>query len=283
MARNPSVITKSNSAITDAARGSFQKDPMWRPGTKFILDFCDEFGANPNSAGVLATGSKVYDLGLTPAEAVVNTPGFTSLADHAGITTAGGVLQTITLGAAGDFDIPVDREFLFLFWAKQTAAGAANTPMMYLGPPGSTNGNNSQVYVTLGAGGNTIGIQVGTGSSIRNQSFAADVAAGAPTQLGLSYRPADGQIRRVQNGVMSNPATLGGLNLLDGSAMVFQLTSRFIGTHYRIQLIDMTEAVATETAWGYAADEILDATAHAAKDYLFCTGALPEAPRTAFA
>lgn len=285
MDRLPTTLTKSAVTLTNTNVPISGRHPLWRPGTKFILDFSDNLGAISLADGGIPTGSTVNDLGLTPSVGTFNTTAFSfNAAKKALVSSSGSTAQRMRLGSAGQFAIPVDHEFLFIIWLNQTAAAAApNSPICYLGPEAPTNGSACQVFVSTGSGGNTIAIQTGTGTSVRSQSFAADAAAGAATQLALRYDPTVGVIQSYINGNSngtSNP--LGALDLPDGSAMYFDITARFNGLIYCVQLVDLTEAAATEALWGYTADQILDGTDHVLADYQFGTGALAAAPRPAY-
>lgn len=54
-------------------------------------------------------------------------------------------------------------------------------------------------------------------------------------------------------------------------------------TLYRFGMVDIDASIAAETAYGYAAADILTAAQHVAADYQFGTGTLAGAPKTAFA
>ncbi len=281
MARTPSILEKSQSSLT-IGRSLAAKHPLWRPGTKTLVDFCDTYGANPLPDGAIPAISVLYDLLESPNSLVVGATGLSNAAGKAGIVSTG-VAATIKIGDNGVCVIPPTHAFLFSVWLKQPASGFNSTaymPVAYVGPALSINGNTCQIYMTSGADGKTYGMQVGTGSSVRNQSFASGAAEDAPTLLSLYYDPATGRMEIYKNGVFVSGATLGALNLLGGAAMAPRFDTSFIGTFYGLSLIDITEALATEAAWGETSPTIAE---HLLAEYQFGMGTLTGAPRIAYA
>jgi hypothetical protein len=279
MSRTTSVVTKSEATLTES-RLSIYKHPLWRPGTKFILDFSDEYGAINLPNGAVTVGDTVQDLALTPKVGTFSSTAFSYVTANKAISTAAGLTsQRLRLGAAGDFGIPTGNEFLFLMWLHQTGTASANVPICYLGPSEPTTGNACQIFVSTGSGGNTPTLQVGTGSGVRSQSLSAGALDSAPTQIGLRFRPSDGLIQRYINGASGGSATGGALTLQDGSAMFFDITARFNGRIYCAQLVDITASEAAEIALGRTP---LTVAQHVAADYQFGLGTLAGSPRPAY-
>lgn len=281
MARYPSIVTKSQAALT-VDRPILGKHPLWRPGCKFFVDFCDTFGANPLADGAITTGATMTDLLHTPNTLTISSTVLSNAAGKAGVVSAGGA-GTISIGGAGDCDIPVTHAFLWNFWLKHPASGfngSAFVPLAYIASGSPSNGNAAQMFIDSGSNGQTFRMQVGTGAAVRNLQLASAAAAGAPTLMSLYYDPATGTQTIYKNGVAVNNAVHGALNLLDGSAMTARIDTRFIGTLYGTSLFDITEALETEADQGITSLTILQ---HLEAEYAFGIGTLTGSPRVAYA
>lgn len=256
-------------------------DPMIRPGTKMLFDFTDQFGTNPYADGAIATASTFQDLKDTPVVATVSTTGLSNAAGKTGLVsngTAGG----ITFGTAGQCAVPVGNELLVTMSLKQSAANGTYRALAWCGPAGATTGNACQWFIDMGADGRTPRLQIGTGASVHNATQ-AQLVDEAVTHIALYFNPSTGAFRTYRDGALVSTASVGAMNIQDGSTQLVYFDTRFIGTLYRFAVHDLTQSIADETALaGMPAASILNADAHALREVQFATNALALAPRVPF-
>lgn len=290
----PSVLRRSPTELTAEGYRAY-KDPMMRPGCRLLVDYTDQWGANPYPEGPIAPGARFEDLHDVPVAGTVtvsaaSTARWNNRAGRAGLvrTVADGG-AAITYGAPGELAIPVNHEILFGFWISMPEVGfnaSAHQELMFFGPAaGSNKGNGAActIYASMGGDGKTPTIQMGTpdGTAPLWIQSSAGAATGKVLHMAARYRPVDGMLTLYVNGaVVFNAALAGGPSNMQSSAThQFVVKGRFVGAIFRHYLFDLTEAVATETAWGLDPSDILDAGNHVIAEHNYVAGLNPAAPR----
>lgn len=277
-----SLLLRSPLIVGDAARPAFVKDPLVRPGTKFLYDFTDP-RCHPNgeiTAGAIPTGAVFNDL-ASGVDAVAPASFGSVLSSGAiQVNTAGSALFAI--GSAGQFDMN-GKEFVALLWLKlpTTYTTSSFRPLFYLGPDDVV--NNAQFrFDTDSTGGLLPRALVATGSASKGASVASALTVETVTQLALHYKPGE-RVDLYRNGALSTSVTNSVPSTLASAASaVARFSNRILGTFYRLGLVDITASIEAEQDMGFSADKILTAAQYIARDYAFCTDALAAAPKTAF-
>jgi len=270
----------------NVARQRAVNDPRIRPGTKFLYDFCNPF-CHP--------GRKI-----TPGAAPIGTA-FTSLtkdrvlaqlAGAAWTINADGSLQLpgngasfLNIGAVGAYDMaPAEYEYVACVWFKPHPTDYVTAPYTPLLQLSSGNANFAQALIDMGNDGlkprGAIGVN---GTSSTGVGLANDIVPGNVMQLAVHYKT--GLFEFYANGALAGSGSGGSVpNDLQSAANAFyRLMGGLKGSAYRMFHTDIAGSITTEKAWGLADDKILTAAQYIARDYAFCTGTLPNTPKTPFA
>jgi len=277
-----SLILRSPAIATNADRPKFTRDPMVRPGTKFLYDWsrgrCHPSGAI--AAGVIAGGAEMFDLGHDDITAATAATGFTAEA-------AGGLINTsesgdyIAIGAAGQFDMaPAEYEYVLTAWIKLPASGHTTSNFMpLLGLSSDNTAANAQVWIDMGLAGRRPRCAIGS-SYIYGAT--SDISLGAVYQLGIHYRPAESLLDFYMNGALVQGST-GPASVASAAAAQFRVTALVKKTLYRVSLTDITASLAAEEAQGFPANARLSGPQHILREYQFCTNQIGAAPKAIFA
>lgn len=283
-----SLLFRSPADVT-ASRPALQRDPMIRPGTKYLFDFTDP-RCHPGGVitpGVASIGTTFTSLDKVPVPAVVQAANaITVNADGSLAVTLG---RSLLIGADKQFDMSAaEYERLMWMWLKLPAVGYGTSAYMGIAGLTPSNNNRAQGIIDLGPAGLRPRFNIGTldGASSIGPQAAADITPGQIYQLGTRFDPG-ARLDLFLNGALSGstptmqtdvytPTGSEALQMAVGSTQ-----AKF--TLYRIGMSDLDTSVATETGYGYAAADILTAAQFFAADYAFCTGALAGAPKTPFA
>lgn len=281
-----SLLFRSPADVT-ASRPALQRDPMIRPGTKFLFDLTDP-RCHPGGVitpGVAAIGSTFTSLDKVPVTAVVQTAGTVTVNADGSLKLNGN--RCLYVGTNKQFDMsPAEFEFLLWLWFKVPATGYSTANYYSILGMTPTNNNKAQAIFDLGAGGLTPRFNIGTtdGTSSIGPQLPAPITPGQIYQLGARFDPGN-RVDIFSNGVLRGSQTTTQTDLYppaSGEALQMALGMSGEYTVYRLGMSDLDTSVATETGYGYAAADILTAAQFYAADYAFGTGALAGAPKTAF-
>ena len=277
-----SLILRSPAIATYTARPKFARDPMIRPGTKFLYDWsrghCHPSGSIV--AGTIGVGSEMLDLGHDGITAAVSGGVTFEVAAGGGLVNASSVLDYIAIGAAGQFDMaPAEYEYVLTAWIKLPASGyTTNNYFQLLGLSSDNTAANAQVWIDMGAGGLRPRCAVG------NYIYGAqsDITPGAVYQLAVHYQPGAGRLDFYINGARVHGATAPA-SVVSASAAQFRISGLVKKTIYRVSLTDITASLVAEEAQGFAANARLTGPQHILREYQFCTGQIAAAPKAEFA
>ncbi len=293
-----SLLIKSPSA-TNAARPPLVRDPLIRAGTKLLFDFTDP-RCHPDGVitpGVVAVGTVFRSLDEVPVSAVVQGNGGTITVNANGsleFSGGGGGASGFVIGGPRQFDMtPAEYERLMTIWFKLPEVGYATGAYMTL--VGLTPTNNNRSHGTIDMGVNGLNPRFGIGNAVTGDTtngggptaiYAGDISRNVVHQLTGRFDPGQvielfdngGAVRR------TTATTQTDLNALGASdSLLLRVPNVVKMTLYRFGMVDIDASIAAETAYGYAAADILTAAQHVAADYQFGTGTLAGAPKTAFA
>lgn len=276
-----SLIIKAPGLATIPGRPKVVRDPMIRPGTKFLYDFsrpaCHPDGVI--TAGPMA-GKTLVDLTDNAVPLTIPPAGWTANAD--GSISNGQGVSAASIGAVGQFDMaPAEYEYISTYWFSITA-GYLDTnasPMLYLNS-GGTNPTNAQLFMTMGGNGRkTAGYCMGVSSGI--SAGMPQLSLDEPHMLAAHVVPGssiswyiDGALAWSLGGVPANFTSAAAASLLLGGGANRR--------SYRISLCDLAASRAAEEAAGYAPDAILTAPQHILREWRFCRGEIAAAPRDPF-
>lgn len=277
-----SLILTSPSAVSSPAP-KFVRDPMIRPGTKFLFDMTDP---RCHPGGAIAAG---VALGQTFVDLVSNITAAVNLGSTITVQADGSLYfdgtasaHELRIGSAGQFDMAVgEYESLTLLTLKLPASGyttTSNKAFMYQTALGT---NSAQVFLDSGTGGIRPRATVGTGASSITSQRAADITPGEVMQIGQHYVPGV-SLSLIVNGAIVKTVTSGiPAELQSAAAVFFTLPNLLKFTAYRFSHHDITESVSEETAQGLSEGERLTAAQTALADWQFTSGTLTGAPRDA--
>lgn len=197
------------------------------------------------------------------------------------------------LTATDDFDMtPAEYERLMSIWFKLPEVGYATgfyIPLMTLTP---TNNNRTHGTIDMGASSLNPRFLVGnmTGDAANGGAptaiYPGDITRGVVHQLTGRFKPSQAVELFDNGGAIRRTAatTQTDLNALGASdSLLLRVPNVVKMTLYRFGMVNIDASIAAETAYGYAAADILTAAQHVAADYQFGTGTLAGAPKTAFA
>lgn len=281
-----SLLLKSPNNFAGNSRPPLTRDPMIRPGGKFMFDFTDP-RCHPGGVitpGAVAAGTAFQSLDNTPVSAVVVGTGVSVNADGSLQFTGvnGSYLQ---VGTAGQFNAAAaPYEAAYGVHMKLPASGYSTTNYWAILKNGG-NANDSQFYIDAGIGGVAPRAAVGTGSSsVGSNPAPAAMTPGTIYQHAVRYDPG-AIIADYRNGAQaaSNSASIPSA-LQDKPTSYMQIGGGVgVWTCYRAFLTDIDGSLAQETTWGFADADKLTAAQQILRDYQFCTNALTAAPKTPFA
>lgn len=279
-----SLLITSPSAVSSPAP-KFVRDPIIRPGTKFLFDLTDP---RCHPGGEITTGDALgktfVDL-VSGVTAAVNSGAQITVGADGGLVFSGNgeTSRVLRIGSAGQFDIaPTEYESLTLLTMRVPASGYTTDNFkspMQLTQSGGTSA--AQVWLDMGTGGLLPRAVLGTGASSVTAFHNTNITAGAVFQFGAHFVPGV-SLTLIVNGAASMVLTSGVPSALQAAATAyFQLVNNLKFTAYRFSHHDITESVSEETAQGLTESERLTAAQMALADWQFTSGTLTGAPRDA--
>lgn len=279
-----SLLLKSPTAFTGSARPPLTRDPMIRPGSKFLFDFTDP-RCHPGGVitpGALPTGSVFKSLDAVPVSAVA-TSNINVNADGSVEFLGGGA--ALNIGAPGQFNMyAAPYEVVYGMHLAFPVSGYSTSNYARLFANGN-NANESHIYIDSGVGGLSPRSQWGGTTAIGGTPVPTAIAPGAVVQQAARVDPAV-SFNEYRNGAQIStgtgvPSAVPGTNLTSGQMQIGGSVAKF--TCYRAFVLDLDTALAQETAWGLSDADKLTGPQHITRDYQFCTNALVAAPKTPFA
>lgn len=282
-----SLILKSPVTFTGASRAPLRRDPMIRPGTKFLFDFTDA-RCHPSGVitpGPVAAGTTFQSLDNVPVSAVASAAGITVNVDGSiefpGVAGAG-----LNVGTVGQFNMyNAVYEMIYGMHLKFPTSGYNTTNYQSLTKNGG-NANDSQFYIDTGIGGLTPRGSWGADPAAIGGAGMAAFTPGQPGQHVVRVDPgASGGYQEFRNGALvftggNAPGSTvydksNSFIIIGGSAAKFTL--------YRTFLTNIDVSLAQEALWNFIEPDKLSAAQHILKDYQFCANLLTAAPKTPFA
>ena len=275
-----SLILRSPAIPTVASRPKATRDPLIRPGTKFLYDW---YRPRTQPTGAIVPGAIPSatligrDLSPENVDAVAISNAFTTRADGA-ISNAGNA-NGLRIGTAGQFNMAAaPYEYVAIIWFSlpDPATSMNFSPLMRLS---STNAaGNAQLWFDMGAGGRQprMGVMGTTYTTLTN------IPLETPTQVAAHYDPG-GAMNLYINGARIQGMTTGAPTVLTAApSSVLEICANQLKTTYRASLCDIDVSVAAEQAAGYSADAILTGPQMIAQDYAFCMDQIAAAPKAVF-
>ncbi len=273
-----SLVLRSPAIEPSAARPKMTRDPLIRPGTKFLFDWsrgrCHPTGSIV--AGALGANAVLPNLVDNSVNGVAVPAAFTARAD--GALANSGNATGIRIGSAGQFNMAADPvETVAIIWISLTTGYTTShyTPLMRLSSDNTA--TNAQIWFDMGVGGR----QPRCGVMGTTYTTMTDIALNTPHQLAMHYQPG-GNLALYINGARVQGATGASASLTAAPAAFMEICANQIKTVFRASLCDIEASVAAETALGYNPDAILTGPQMILLDYQFGTGAIAAAPKTAF-
>lgn len=280
-----SLLLTSPTAVSSAAP-KFVRDPIIRPGTKFLFDMTDP---RCHPSGTITTGAalgKTFTDLAAGVTAAVNSGSTISVNADGSLEYDGSTSgHELRIGTAGQFDMaPGEYEYLTLLTGKIPASGFTTTSFRSFMDLSSSGTNNAQVYIDSGTNGQLPRVSVGTGSaSVTAFGSAGQIVAGAVCQIGAHYVPGV-SISLIFNGAVIKTTTASvPSNLPSAAGLFFKLANNLKRTVYRFSHHDLTTSNSQETAQGLSESERLTAAQMALADWQYTSGTLAGAPRDAIA
>lgn len=270
-----SLIIRSPGTTTITNRPKFTRDPMIRPGTKFLFDFSRDW-CHPNREIVAGALDSKNAVDLTDDNVGIVYPAAGWDADAAGAVTNDQSSGNTEIGDAGEFNrYGSDNEYIVTLWLKLTTG--YNTTSNYPFSLSHTTAVQGQFCFALGNGGLTPSFyRCGQSAGYTAPALSLDephmLAAHVVPGVEMSFY-VDGELQ------WTNGATNA---TVDAPTQKVRLEGIGNRTTYRASLCDLTVSQTAEAALGFNSDAILTAEQHIQREWAFCTNALTTAPKTAF-
>lgn len=274
-----SLLLKSSAIPLDSNRPKFARDPMWRPGTKFQIDWSRP-RCHPNgkiTAATLTGSAIVPDLSPDAVNVTIGS-GHTINADGSIVASAVTGKQ-INIGSAGQFDMaPAEYEYVMILWLKLTTGYITTNYQQLMGLSVDDTANNAQCWFDTGLAGRRPRCSVA--GTIYGAT--ADISLDVPYQIAVHYTPG-GRLDYFQNGVFVQGSTGAPGSVTAAASSFFRIPDNAKKTIYRASLVDISASVAAEAVLGYPPEMRLTGRQHILRDYQFCTNQIEAAPKAAFA
>jgi hypothetical protein len=218
----------------------------------------------------------VYDLSGNNVPLVFPASGWTANADGTVSNTAGA--DPCSIGSGGQFNMAASPyDFIATYWMSIDATHlvSALAYMFHLAAAGPPQGQFS--LFLGGASGRKPVTYVNNDSS---GAISSDVSLDQPHMLAVYRSFSANTLTFYVDG--AKEYTMASTATPTATSNAVSLAGTANRKTYRMSLVNLTESISVETAQGYNADAILNADAHIAREWNFCKGLIPAAPRTAF-
>lgn len=279
MAVDNSLILRSPATPTYAPRPRAYRDPMVRPGTKFLFDLTRP---TTHPDGVITPGvvtnAQIEDLSGNDVSFAVPGGSWEFTAD--GSLKSNNASNPITIGTAGQFDMSVDPyDFVAIVWFNSGSSFPASGNNYLFDLQGTTILNGLFSLLTASTDGMKADVRAtnATGAG----AFGSPLSRNAPHMLAIHRSFTDGTVTGYVDGlpIWSISATA----LPTATTHPVRLRGAVDRRVYRCSLVDIQASIAAETEQGYAEAMRLNAADHILREWQFCTGQVAQAPRDAFA
>jgi hypothetical protein len=275
-----SLVIRAPGIASISNRPKLTRDPMIRPGTKFLYDFSRP-RCHPN--GAIAAGSMasktMTDLSGNDVPLVFPGSGWTANADGS-IDNAASV-SSATIGALGEFDMSAaEYEYVATCWFELTTGYlvTSSVRMLSLNTAGEVP-SDASIWLSLGGSGRVAAAYV-MGDSAGAVGSAMDLDV--PHMAAAWFKPGE-FLKFYFDGVLAWTVNSGiESNLTDASGQYVLLGGQPPRKTFRISLCDITASAAAEETAGYDSDAILTGEQHIVREWQFCNNLIAAAPKTEF-